>query len=115
MNVLLITNELGYRGTPRFLVNCAALARQAGHQALVWGLQEGGAAERACAEHGIPVRIGLAALADFPSLVYPVDAAYLRRVRLSRLLAYAKWLIRPLAWRLLPHAVALRLSHWVNR
>ena len=56
-----------------------------------------------------------AALADFPSLVYPVDAAYLRRVRLSRLLAYAKWLIRPLAWRLLPHAVALRLSHWVNR
>ena len=64
MNVLLITNELGYRGTPRFLVNCAALARQAGHQALVWGLQEGGAAERACAEHGIPVRIGLDALDD---------------------------------------------------
>lgn len=56
-----------------------------------------------------------AALADFPSLVYPVDIAYLRRVWLSRLLAYAKWLIRPLAWRMLPHAVALRLSYWMNR
>lgn len=64
MNVLLVTNELGYRGTPRFLANCAILARQAGHRVLVWGLQEGGAAERTCAEHGIPVRIGFAALAD---------------------------------------------------
>ena len=64
MNILFVTNELSYRGTPRFLVNCAILARQAGHKALVWGLQEGGAAEKACAEHGIPVRIGLGALDD---------------------------------------------------
>ena len=64
MNILLVTNELGYRGTPRFLVNCATLARQAGHQSLVWGLQEGGAAEKTCAESDIPVRIGLDALDD---------------------------------------------------
>lgn len=64
MNILLVTNELGYRGTPRFVVNCAILARQAGHKALVWCLQRGGAAEETCAKEGIPVHVGFKALAD---------------------------------------------------
>ena len=63
-----------------------------------------------------------AALADFPSLVYPVDAAYLRRVRLSRLLAYGKWLlrcsrqlVRPIARLVLPKPAAAWLARAVNR
>ena len=64
MNILFVINELSYRGTPRCLVNCAILARQAGHQTLVWSLQEGGPSEKTCAENGIPVRIGFDALAD---------------------------------------------------
>ena len=58
MNILFIGNELSYRGTPRYLVNCAALARQAGHKVLIWALDEGGTAEQTCAELGLPVQIG---------------------------------------------------------
>lgn len=64
MNLLFVTNELSYRGTPRFLVNCAILAHQAGHQTLVWCLRQGGVAEKTCAQNGIPVRIGFDALSD---------------------------------------------------
>ena len=59
MNILFIVNELGYRGTPRYLINCATLARQAGHGILIWALTEGGAGEQTCAERGLPVQIGL--------------------------------------------------------
>jgi glycosyltransferase involved in cell wall biosynthesis len=58
MNIIFIGNELGYRGTPRYLINCAALARQAGHKVLIWALDEGGAAEQTCAKLGLPVQIG---------------------------------------------------------
>lgn len=54
------------------------------------------------------------ALADFPQLVYPVDSAYRRHTRLSRILATAKWLIRPVAWHLLPRPLALWLAHKTN-
>ena len=59
MNILLISNELGYRGTPRFLVNCARIARQAGHNVVVWALETGGAAADECADIDIPVYVGL--------------------------------------------------------
>lgn len=55
------------------------------------------------------------ALADFPQLVYPVGNDYLRRVRVKRFMAYAKWLIRPIAWRILPRPFALWLSRLTNR
>ena len=61
MNILFIANELGYRGTPRYLINCATLARQAGHGILIWALTEGGAGEQTCAKLGLPVQIGLSA------------------------------------------------------
>ena len=55
------------------------------------------------------------ALADFPQLVYPTGNGYLRRVRAKRWLAYAKWLVRPIAWRILPRPLALWLSRMTNR
>lgn len=59
MNILLISNELGYRGTPRFLVNCAKIAKQAGHNVIVWALETGGPAADECKNFDIPVYIGL--------------------------------------------------------
>lgn len=61
MSILFITNELGYRGTPRYLINCATLAKKAGHAVLIWALTEGGVSEQACAELGLPVQIGFSA------------------------------------------------------
>lgn len=59
MKILLICNELGYRGTPRFLVNCAKIAKSAGHDVAVWALESGGLAADQCLKHNIPVFIGL--------------------------------------------------------
>lgn len=55
------------------------------------------------------------AILRYPKLVYPVDAAYLRRVRLRRACAYLKWLVRPVAWRVLPRPFALWLSRMTNQ
>lgn len=59
MKILLICNELGYRGTPRFLVNCAKIAKSAGHDVAVWAIETGGLAADQCLKHNIPVFIGL--------------------------------------------------------
>lgn len=59
MKILLISNELGYRGTPRFLVNCAKIAKSAGHDVAVWAIETGGLAADECLKHNIPVFIGL--------------------------------------------------------
>ena len=59
MRILLICNELGYRGTPRFLVNCARIAKTAGHEVAVWALETGGPAADECARLNIPVAIGV--------------------------------------------------------
>lgn len=52
---------------------------------------------------------------DFPSLFFPTDNAYLRAVRFKRLLAYLKWLVRPIAWKLIPLGLATRLSKRFSR
>ena len=59
MRILLICNELGYRGTPRFLVNCAKIAKTAGHEVAVWALETGGPAADECIKLNIPVVIGV--------------------------------------------------------
>jgi|GEM_PF-5882422 len=59
MKILLICNELGYRGTPRFLVNCAKIAKSAGHDVAVWAMETGGLAADQCLKHNIPVFIDL--------------------------------------------------------
>ena len=55
MKILFIINELGYRGTPRFLVHCAFIARKAGHDVAIWALEQGGLAKDECVKMGIPV------------------------------------------------------------
>lgn len=62
MKILLITNELGYRGTPRFLVNCAKIAKSASHEVTVWALESGGPAADECLRLNIPLFIGLSSL-----------------------------------------------------
>lgn len=62
MKILLICNELGYRGTPRFLVNCAKIAKSAGHDVAVWALESGGPAADECSRLTIPLFIGLSSL-----------------------------------------------------
>ena len=59
MRILHITNELGYRGTPRFLVNCAKIAKTAGFEVAVWALETGGPAVDECTKLNIPVAIGV--------------------------------------------------------
>lgn len=59
MNILFIGNELSYRGTPRFLINCARIAKQANHNVLIWALEEGGPAENDCERIGCRVLIGV--------------------------------------------------------
>ena len=59
MNILFIGNELSYRGTPRFLVNCAQIAKHADHNVLIWALEEGGPAENDCERIGCRVLIGV--------------------------------------------------------
>ena len=76
MNILFIVNELGYRGTPRYLINCATLARQAGHGILIWALTEGGAGEQTCAERGLPVQ-------DFSSWPKEIQPRIVRVPRLQ--------------------------------
>ena len=58
MKLLLICNELGYRGTPRFCVNCAKIAKGAGHIVKIWALDEGGSAADECKANGISVSVG---------------------------------------------------------
>ena len=74
MKILLITNELGYRGTPRFLVNCAKIAKSAGHEVVVWALESGGPAADECLRLNIPLFIGLSSLATIkefsPNIVH---------------------------------------------
>lgn len=62
MNLLLICYELGYRGTPRYLLNCAKIAKAADIDVLVWALEQGGAAKDECLSLGIPVIEGLSAI-----------------------------------------------------
>ena len=62
MKILLITNELGYRGTPKFLVNCAKIAKSASHDVAVWALESGGQAADECLRLNIPLFIGLSSL-----------------------------------------------------
>lgn len=62
MKILLITNELGYRGTPKFLVNCAKIAKSASHEVAVWALESGGPAADECLRLNIPLFIGLSSL-----------------------------------------------------
>ena len=52
---------------------------------------------------------------DFPSLFFPVNDVYLRSVRFKRIAAYLKWLVRPLAWKLIPKTLAMQLSRRFNR
>ena len=59
MKLLLICYELGYRGTPRYLVNCATIAKTAGIDVLIWALEQGGPAKDECINLGIPVIEGL--------------------------------------------------------
>ena len=61
MRILLVCYELGYRGTPRFLVNCAKIAKAAGYDVRVWALEHGGAAKDECIANGIPVLNGVEA------------------------------------------------------
>ena len=52
---------------------------------------------------------------NFASLIYPISQSYLKKVRFKRILAYAKFIIRPIAWKLIPHPIAIRLSKMVNK
>jgi glycosyltransferase involved in cell wall biosynthesis len=74
MKILLISNELGYRGTPRFLTYCASIAKDAGHAVLVWGIDIGGTAADDCRRKNIDVIIGeseLRAILQFkPDIVH---------------------------------------------
>ena len=51
----------------------------------------------------------------FPELAFKTTPAYFRKVRIKRMLAYAKWIIRPLAWKLIPHPLAVWLSRKTSR
>ena len=51
----------------------------------------------------------------FPELAFKTSSTYFRKVRTKRLLAYAKWIIRPLAWKLIPHPLAVWLSRKTSR
>ena len=62
MRILFICNELSYRGTPRFLFNCAKIAKTAGHDVRVWALEQGGATKDECIANGIPVFNGIEAI-----------------------------------------------------
>ncbi|MBQ3344519.1 MAG: hypothetical protein IJG84_21650 [Kiritimatiellae bacterium] len=53
-------------------------------------------------------------VSDYPEMIFPVTPEYLRRVRLKRFLAYLKGAIRPLAWKIIPHPLALWLSKRIN-
>ena len=55
MKILFIVNELGYRGTPRFLLNCAKIAKSAGHEVMIWALEQGGPTKDECNKIGVPV------------------------------------------------------------
>ena len=48
---------------------------------------------------------------EFPEFIFPISDEYRRSVRLKRLFAYFKWIIRPLAWKLFPKKLASYLSH----
>lgn len=50
------------------------------------------------------------AIIDYADLIFPVSQEYIKQVRIKRLIAYAKWAIRPIAWKIIPHALAIRLS-----
>lgn len=50
----------------------------------------------------------------FPNLIFNVTPDYLRKVRMRRLLAYAKGYLRPFAWKLIPRRPAQWLSKKIN-
>jgi beta-1,4-mannosyl-glycoprotein beta-1,4-N-acetylglucosaminyltransferase len=54
------------------------------------------------------------AVADYPEMIFRVTPAYMHRVRFRRILAYSKGLVRPLAWKVLPHSFAFWLSRRIN-
>ena len=64
MKILLICNELGYRGTPRFLVNCAKIAKAAGHDTTIWALETGGPAADECTSNNISVSVGISCIGE---------------------------------------------------
>lgn len=72
MKILLINAELGYRGTPRTLVNYARILKPV-HEIMVWGYDRGGESADELGGEGIPVVIGEegrdAALAFTPDVV----------------------------------------------
>lgn len=77
MNILLIGNELSYRGTPRFLVNCAQIAKHADHNVLIWALEEGGPAENDCKKIGCRVLLGVHHLKQ--AISFKPDIVHLHR------------------------------------
>ena len=74
MRILLICNELSYRGTPRFLLNCAKIAKMAGLDVAIWALETGGPATDECAKLNIPVTIGTSSIdetiSSLPDIVH---------------------------------------------
>ena len=54
------------------------------------------------------------AVNGYPEMIFQTTPEYLRRVRLKRLLAYFKGAVRPLAWKIIPHPLALWLSKQIN-
>ena len=77
MRILFICNELGYRGTPRFLFNCAKIAKAAKHNVKVWALEEGGAIEDECLSNGIPVLNGIEAIST--AISFHPDIVHIHR------------------------------------
>ena len=55
------------------------------------------------------------AILKFPEFIFPVSAKYFKSVRLKRTFAYFKWIIRPLAWKLIPRKLALYMSQKLKR
>lgn len=54
------------------------------------------------------------AVKDYPDMIFNVTPDYLRHVRLKRILAYLKGAVRPLAWKIIPHPLAVWLSRRIN-
>lgn len=54
------------------------------------------------------------AVKDYSDMIFNVTPDYLRRVRLKRILAYLKGAVRPLAWKIIPHPLAVWLSRRIN-
>jgi len=79
MKILFIGNELSYRGTPKFLVNCARIAHSAGHKCCVWALEEGGPAVSDCQNIGVDVFIGIGPEQIARSVKFKPDIIHIHR------------------------------------